>query len=256
MVAPNPETIANELFESIYLLLLKNSYLQKDDLEVRRLFKRTDQLMESNVPAAHLAKANLHFLIKDYEAGQYHIKVANQWYGEHKHSTLYNTVITLSRYSFYPEAQRYFNVIVDQILLEPFELVKAGFNCLAFSSLNDLILKAQKLDLTFDSADEALAKKAYAILKAANITDDDVAKYAQIFGNVFHEASVITSSEHPLIKIADKENNWSPPTVFIIFILNESTEVISKVYKESVKRIIKEYGTIPDALHFSVESSE
>ncbi|WP_024931088.1 hypothetical protein [Methylophilus sp. OH31] len=253
MVAIAPQTIDKDLTDKITKLIFQFEHISADTFVFKQLYAETEKLMKVNASRAHLHQASLHFLIGDFEGAKYHLRVMNGIPPESYQDLYYNTSIVLSNCYFYSEAIEYFQRVNAASGLEPYQITGGGFNCLAFIKLNKLIKESLKLNLTFEDKDIALAEKASAILETAEIIDTDVAKYADVFGEVLREHELMIAGYHPTVLIGDDDNNWHPHTVFIIFKVKTDPETAAGLYRESVMRAIDKFGGFPEALHMSIE---
>ncbi|WP_019883309.1 MULTISPECIES: hypothetical protein [unclassified Methylophilus] len=254
MVATAPQTIDKDLTDKIRNLIFQFEHIPADSFVIRQLNADVDKLMKVDASRAHLHKASLNFLIGDFENVKYHVRVMNGIPPESYQSLYYNSAIVLSNSYLYSEAIGYYESIIAKNELEPYEIILGGYNCLAFIKLNKLIKESLKLKLEFADKDISLAERASAILESANITDAEVAKYADVFGEVLRERRLMIGEYNPTVLIGDNQNNWHPHTVFIIFRVKTDPNVAADIYAESVSRSIQKYGAFPDALHMSVEA--
>jgi hypothetical protein len=254
MVASAPQTIDKELSDKIINLIFQFEHIPADSFVIRQLNAEIEKLMKIDASRGHLHKANLNFLIGDFDNVRYHIRVMNGIPPASYQSLYYNSAIVLSNSFLYSEAIVYYESILAQGDLEPYEIVLGGYNCLAFIKLNKLIKESLKHNFTFDDKDIALAERASAILESAKISDAEVAKYADVFGEVLREHKLMIGEYNPTVLIGDDQNDWNPHTVFIIFRIKTDPSVAADIYAESVSRTIQKYGAFPDSLHMSVEA--
>lgn len=249
-----PKPITDEIFDSINQLINKDEYQSDASFEIKRLFAQISKLMPVDPAWANLAKGFLYFIVADFENGKYHIEVGNKLPTENRDSLNANSSIAYSNSSFYSDGQKYYSLVKEVASIEQYLVICGGFNSLAFHKLNELIVDAKKLNIEFEKNDVEIASKASSILSAAQITDAEVAKYADVFGEVLRENRLLVTSKYPTVIIGDDTTNWHPHTVFVVFKVKSNATTAAKLYKESVKRLIARYGAIPDALHFSIEA--
>lgn len=255
MVSANQQTIAPEVYESINNLIYQYRFFPTDSLEIRRLFASVQKLMDVDPAKANLAKSMLYWLIGDFDQAKKLVGVSNNGLPlDNKDLHLSNSATTLANANFYTESQHYYNLIKNVSLVDPWVLVNAGLNCLAFEKMKGLTMDASKLGIKLDEAKTDISLRASKILNEAQLTDNDIAKYADVFGEVLRENHVMNADLHPTITIGDDQSDWYPHTIFIVFKVRTDALTAAQLYKSSLKRSFEKFGTFPDALHISIES--
>lgn len=195
-------------------------------------------------------------LLGNFDQALYHVKISNTGLPlDNKDLHLANSSTTIANCNFYLESQLYYYQIKNVSLVDPFIFLNAGINCLALIKLKELIMDANKFGIKLDEVKAGSATRAAEILESANVSDETVAKFADVFGEVLRENRLFNADLHPTIAIGDDSNNWHPHTVFISFKVKTDAVTAANLYKTSVKRSIKRYGAMPDALHLSIEAA-
>lgn len=254
MVAPKPKTIVEELFDSINLYISESNYLESDSFQIKKLLRDADKLMGPDPAQANIAKAMIYQLCGDIEKVYYHIRIANTLPICSRSNLLLNSSISLSNLFMYEDAQYHYNLITEPNDSERSFINEAGRGCLSLIKLMELMTKAREMNLHFDDKDVELTTRATDVLKKHRIVDSDLAKYAGIFGEVLRENKLMIKTRFPDVIVGDVSNGWYPETVFITFKVNTDVTTAARLYKESVQRLLSNFKSIPDAVHFSIEA--
>ena len=255
MAASITETTSNEICEAVNELIMQFKYFSPRDKEILILMDMATKLIPVEPAIGNARKGSICLLSGDFEKGLHHFKVANyKLPGSNSELLKFNSAISTSNHNFYTESQKYIDQINKVTEHEPFELINVGYGCLAFNKLKELIMDARKYGMAIDENDAELALRAAAVFETAGISDAEVAKYADVFGEVLREHHLMIAEHYPTIKIGDASNNWDPATVFIVFKVKLEAEKAADLYAESVERALHKFGYFPDALHLSVEA--
>ena len=254
MVAPIQKTIAEELFGSVNAFIAEAAYLQEDSLEIKRFLRQASQLMSINPTEANIAKAMIYQLCRNVDKVKDHVRIANQLPALNKTLVYVNSSISLSNLGIYSEAQNYFSLVTEPNEVEPYLIIDTAFGCLSLQKLRLLLTRAKEMNLHFSDKDIELTSRATEVMNKYKITDSDLAKYADVFGEVLRENNFMIKSRFPDVVVGDKTNSWYPETIFVIFKIDSDAKTAAKLYKESVRRLLAGFDDIPDAVHFSIEA--
>ena len=252
MVAAIPKSISDQIFDSINSLIEKTSYQDENSIDVKRILKEIDKLMPIEPAQANLAKALVYQCCGNVQQVDYHVKVADKLPCINKTHLNLNFAIAYSNLGLHSLALGYLNKVdePDQAYFD--HIVGAFKGNLSLFKFNELLIKAKKMKLDFDADNFKLTSKATEVLRKHSINDIDVAKYADVFGLVLRENNFVSKGV-PDVIVSDHEHG-DMDTVFVTFKINADTKTAAKLYKESTKRLISTYNSIPDGIHFSVEA--
>jgi hypothetical protein len=255
MVGAITQSTNNEICDAVNHLVMQFKYFSPSDKDIQILLDLATKLIPVEPSNGNARKGSIYLLCGDFEKGLHHIKVANNKLpGSNAEVLKFNSAITVSNHYFYLESQKYIDQIKKVTEHEPFEIINVGYGCLAFNKLKELIMDARRFEMSIDEKASELALRAAAVFESAGITDAEVAKYADVFGEVLRENQLMIGEECPTIKVGDSKNNWNPPTVFVVFRIKTSPERAADLYAESVERALVKFGSFPDALHLSMEA--
>ena len=248
------ETIASDLIGELNVLLASARYIQIESIVIKKLLRGATQLMNADPSQANLIKAAINLLCADVEKVVYHLKLANNLPSSNKPNLHLNSSVALSNLILYSKSQEFFLKVNDLTKVELFEFIDGGLGSLSIIRMNELFVKAEKMKLQIDHPKIELTSKAANVLRNNNISDVDVAKYADVFGELLREKRIMIKGEHPDIVVGDSSNNWHPETVFIAFKIEIDVIDATKLYKEGMKRLLSEYKDFPEYLHLSIEA--
>lgn len=249
------ETVANETIESLNAMISSDSYFDLDSIQIRKLFANVNKLMPIDPAGANVIKAGIYQLCGDLENVEYHVGLANKLPTDSKKVITLNSVTALSNIGAFSKSQEHFRKIEAQDSIELFRLFESGVGSLSMIKLDSIFEKAKKMDLNYKDEKIQITSRAASILRANNISDEDVAKYADVFGELIRENRLMLKGSHPVITVGDSLNNWYPSTVFITFKISGSFQKAAGLYKEGTKRILEKFKSIPESIHFSIESA-
>lgn len=245
---------ADELIIALNLLIQEAVYLDVESVQVKKLFHSATQLMGADPSQANLIKAAIYQLCGNVEKVEYHLGLANKLPCQNKPNLYINTSIALSNLGLYIKSQEFFSKISDPTSVSLIEIIETGFGSLSILKMNELFMKAKKMKLNFNDEKIELTSRAAEVLINNNISDEEIAKYADVFGVLLREKGLMIKGTHPDVVVGDAENDWNPPTVFFKFKVGTDVRSAANLYKEGTKRLISKFDVIPEALHFSIEA--
>lgn len=253
MANATPQTIGNELFESVNNLIKEGHYLQKDSTVIKRLAIEARKLMPREPSVANIVLAAISQLYNSPDEVVEHVRIANQLPNDNQGLLKSNSAVALSNAFLYTKAQKYLNLIEEPNCVEMNQLVESALGSLSILQLKKLIDKAKLMKLNWNNQLIELTERAATVLNKYEISDQLVAQYAEVFGTVLHENNLMLKETIPFIEVGDENNNWYPETVFITFRVDADYKKAAQLYKEATNRLITKYGSIPYAVHLSIE---
>jgi hypothetical protein len=253
MAYAQKETIGDELIKEINLLIAEAKYIDEDSLHTKRLLHSAAQLMNADPSEANFIKAGIYQLCGNIERTENHIRIANNLPNQNSDLLRMNSAAALANLGLYTKAQGFFCEVKEMFSNNLNNIVETGLGSLNILKLNELFIKANKMNLEFNHQTYQVISRAAEILSNSSISDKDLAQYADVFGSVLHDKRLMVKGD-PIILIGDNSNDWHPETVFIIFRVQTDFQNAAQMYKEGTKRLISKFSDIPESLHFSIEA--
>lgn len=255
-----PQNISDGLVNRINALMGGSAYfLEENSFDIRSLLRETDKLMNASPVLGYALKGTIYQLCLNEASMRDNFRISLELASSDV-SQLVNmwSIVALSNIGYSSEAQALYSELdeVDCLAFDSLErMIELGFSVLAFRKIDLFIEKAKKMNLEMPKEFDTLTADALAVLDANKISDQLLSQCADIFGEIMRENRLISKDVSPSFEVTSENEEWSPPTIFFTYKVDVDHGEAAKLYKEFTQKLIMRFDNLPDAVHFSIESS-
>lgn len=252
MSAAIPATVDEVIIGEVNNVLASGRFADPDSLKIRRLLKDAHGLFKVKPWMAHADFGCIYQIVGDVEKLRYSFKCSLEMAaGEYVDASIQKGICILNL-GFFSEAQQLFKELGDPTYWKLVNILPILYGTLAFEFIDEFQFKAHKMKIDLTGLDFETASRATAILKKHGVTEDQLAAWADVAGDVIRENKLFLMGDGPDIDVADDDGDQC---IYLTYRVKTKPQEAVALYQEVSKRLIHAFKQLPAVVNISVRAA-
>lgn len=245
MIAPQPETIGNEIIAGINALIQRGHFVDKDSLEALRIINACKKLKKSDAQIAFRCLAALDQACGDEDSMRTNWKHARALGDDIELSM--NMMTGLCNLGYITECHNIFLSAAKPDHGNFSKILDLGWNILAFNALDTYAKKIESMATEVTAMEFTHIHDIATFLTERKVDDSVLAGMADIAGELLREHKLFTSNDPTSVSISEDLD-----CLFIEYTLQTSPAEAAEKNAEFCNRLARAYEVIPEHIYIDM----